>query len=52
VALQVLLEISVSGSLCLEYGSEEDADGEVTVLSIVNLLSKHVKSAKLDSKVL
>ena len=51
VALQVLQQVNISGSLCIEYGSEESIDGEVNVYSIVKLLCEKVKSAKLEAKV-
>ena len=51
VALQVLQQINVSGSLCIEYGSEQSMDGEVNVHSIVKLLCEKVKSSKLEAKV-
>ena len=51
VALQVLQQINVSGSLCIEYGSEQSMDGEVHVHNIVKLLCEKVKSSKLEAKV-
>ena len=41
----------MSGSLCIEYGSEQSMDGEVNVHSIVKLLCEKVKSSKLEAKV-
>ena len=41
----------MSGSLCIEYGSEQSMDGEVHVHNIVKLLCEKVKSSKLEAKV-
>ena len=41
----------MSGSLCIEYGSEQSMDGEVHVHNIIKLLCEKVKSSKLEAKV-